>query len=308
MHTMAKDSLLLLAFKALGHGGERYSDYHCMPRLNQSKVPPSLPPLSFGASEAAVNGTCRRDVPEHPPTFHYCTYMDTDHSPFDTVAIVQGDHASGVFPVHRSVLVETSEMFAGMFSGHYQESNGGAVTIKGVRPLVFSSVLHFMYGCQWSCPRVMASVLSEEDDVPVRTPTTPNWDILDLEHFSLVINEHYIQAIVSQMEGEEERVVMGHCLRVLACAGRFLLPDLIAACEQYLGTLMCPGVVVPLFLFSGLHGSSYLRTRCIHCLLRMPHTVLKRTVFQGLLDSDDGEEAIALIQSLIVCSKVDFFK
>ena len=295
---MAMDSLLLLASRALEHGSECCSE--SLPYLVLQGQSRGSSGSLWGAPVTSENRTCTDDVPRTPPCRqYYCRYIDTDHTPFDTVAIIHGDGASGTFPVHQSVLTEMSEMFAVMFSGRYQESNCGVVTIKGIRPLVFCSVLHFLYGCRWSCPEAMAAVLGQEmDDV-----TTSSNDMSDLERFSLLANEHYIEAITSQFSDAEGRIVMGHCLRVLACAKRFLLPGLSAECEQYLGTLLCPGVVVPLFQFSELHSSGYLSTRCIHCLLRMPHTQLKRTVFQKLLDSSDSEEAITLLQRLIVCSR-----
>ena len=227
--------------------------------------------------------------------------MDTDHDPFDTRVFVQSHGGgSGTFLVHRSALVEMSEMFAAMFSGHYQESSCGAITIKGIRPSVLCSMLHFMYGCHWSCPDAMTTVFDQEMASSMQSIVHTD-SIDDLEQFSLAINEHYIDAIISQLdEGEGGTVVTGHCLRVLACAGRFLIPDLIAACEEHMDAVLCPGMVVPLFQFSELHSSGYLRARCVHCLLRVPSSDLKRTVFRELLDSSDGEEAITLIQGLIM--------
>lgn len=285
-HSMAIDSLLLLACRCLGLDSVPLHDQQhpvscCL--TPEDPTPPSSQDMT------------QRDL-IIPPYQHHCRYMDTDHDPFDTRVIVQSNGTSGTFLVHRSALQEMSEMFAAMLSGRYQESSCDVITIKGIRPSVLCSVLHFMYGCHWSCPEVMATVLDEETAAVTQSTDS----VADLEQFSLVVNEHCIDAITSQLSEREDGIMMGHCLRVLACAGRFLIPDLIAACEGYLDAVLCPGMVVPLFQFSELHSSGYLRARCIHCLLRVPHTDLRRAVFRELLDSSDGEEAITLIQRLII--------
>lgn len=94
--------------------------------------------------------------------------------------------------------------------------------------------------------------------------------------------------------------IAAHCLQVLACAGRFLLPTLMAQCEHYFAaSLLSPSNVVPVFHFCRLHQCCCLAESCLHCVIAMPHSELRSEVFAELLASSEGTSVLEMIEALL---------
>lgn len=227
----------------------------------------------------------------------YCKYMDTDHHPFDLTMTLHSSSGELVkVPAHKSTLVEESDVFRVMLAGSYKESSCGDVHIHSISPLGFLSVLHHIYGCGWQCKSVLDEVCATSEEELAILPSQS--DLLS------AMTDGLLNAVTTACGSREEGVRARHCLQVLACAGRFLLPDLITLSEHAAAKYLCPGNMVPMFQFAQLHLCFCLAESCIRALVSLPHLQLRTDVFKELVTSAEGEAAIEII--LLFLTAADF--
>lgn len=243
-----------------------------------SVMPSPLPPSKRQRSESfeptlATTETVFSFLPQPPLSPAYCRYMDSDHTPFDLVIATSYEESQGSFAVHRSQLMENSQVFNVMLGGVYQEALSEQVHLKGVVPSAFESLLHHIYGCSWNC------VGRRLRNHPEKTRTYSD----EVE----VMFASAFPSPVSPTTSQEEGGLMLHCLEVLACANQFFVASLIAQCELRLTASISLTNLVPLFIFSQLHGSERLARSCITHLVNMPSSSHQRDLFKQLLESSD---------------------
>ena len=210
------------------------------------------------------------------PTTPLCLYRDFDHWPFDTKIYLDGGHT---FPVHRCLLIESSDVFGVMLSGRYHESSSSDINLHKVPPSAFESLLHHMYGCTFSCCTNTIKCCHSDDD---------NEDY----EMDLIINE-----IISPLD-EGVQPLVKHCLRVLICSNQFFVSTLLVRCEQYLQDYLRVDNIVPMFLFSQLHQSHLLARKCIQCFVSMKYSHKQNDIFQELIESQDSEKFLQMIEDL----------
>ena len=253
------------------------------------------------------------------PNKVFCRYHDSDHCPFDLTIVVSSNHTTVQVPVHRSILSESSDVFSVMLSGHYKEALCSEVYIREVPPLAFMSLLHHIYGCGWHCPVVVEEVLKSEsvnNDCELVT-TTHSRDCSssdDAGSSNLGVNTEALEESFTASAVDAATEVMikevsrctrdhqsaAHCLQVLTCAGQFLLPQLMAQCQHHFAAfLLCPSNVVPVFHFARLHQCCCLAKSCLHCVVAMPHSELRREVFGGLIASSEGTSVLMMIEEFL---------
>lgn len=252
-------------------------------------------PLSFLQGFESSEGGARESSPQ------YCKYMDTDHHPFNLTIVLHPPSGAAVrVQVHKSTLVEHSDVFRVMLEGSYRESSGEEVHIHSISPCGFLSMLHHLYGCGWKCRSVrswLARVTEggegmDEEGAPLHSDL--------LSETSNVL----LTAIVSGCRDREEGAKAEHCLQLLACAGRFLLPDLVTLSEHEMVRYLCAGNVVAVFHFAQLHQCFCLSESCLRTLVTLPHLQLRTEIFKQLLTSSEGEAAIQII--LLFLTAIDF--
>lgn len=228
----------------------------------------------------------------------YCKHLDTDHHPFD-VTIILHTPAGGIVrvPAHQSTLVEECDVFRVMLGGSYKESLCGQVHIHSISPCGFLSTLHHIYGCGWQCKTVLDEVSRRGDEEKVEASSSQS-DLLSQATDTL------LREIASVCGSREDGVRVEHCLQVLACGGRFLLPDLITLSEHTAVKYLCPGNLVAMFHFAQLHQCFCLAESCIHSLVSLPHLQLRTDIFRELLTSSEGEAALQII--LLFLTAADF--
>lgn len=250
------------------------------------------------------------------PNKVFCCYHDSDHCPFDLTVVVSDKHTTLQMPVHRSILSESSDVFSVMLSGHYKEALCNEVCIREVPPLAFMSLLHHIYGCGWLCPVVMEEVLKRENmnnssDCELMTTThISNCRSTDDANSSIDVNTQVSEKpfTASTVHAATEVMIKevchctrdyrtaAHCLQVLTCAGQFLLPELMALCEHHFASsLLCPSNIVPVFHFARLHQCCCLAESCLHCVVAMPHSELRREIFGELVASSEGTSVLVMI-------------
>lgn len=253
--------------------------------------------------------------PIAPGTKSFCKYQDSDHCPFDLVIHISTSSASVHLPAHRAVLAESSEVFAVMLGGQYRESQDSEIHIRDVHPIAFTSLLHHSYGCGWLCPRVLEEVLHSEEsnagascqdskgNVDMESgedPALSSSEYSDAGSASIsAMTDRVIEKVVSNFEFLEDRQSARHCLRVLAVASRFLFPGLCSQCEVFASAYLTPLNAVELFHFSELHHSRYLSQHCIHCVVGLPHSKLRRKVFSELMGSSEGAAAMKRLEAML---------
>lgn len=226
----------------------------------------------------------------------YCRYIDTDHRPFDLTMILHSPSGQLVrVPAHKSTLMEESDVFRVMLAGSYKESSCNEVHIYSIAACGFLSVMHHIYGCGWQCKAVLDEVC-RANKKEVRT-LQPHSDFLSES------TDVLLEAVTSACR-EEDRCRAQHCLQVLACAGRFLLPSLITLSEHAAVKYLCPENIVPMFHFARFHQCFCLAESCIHTLLGLPHLKLRTDIFKELLTSAEGEAAVHII--LLFLTAADF--
>ena len=295
---MALDSML-----ALGHNMHTQQvPWH---RRRYCSLPPDLPlqarkfPFSrldcsfkdLSLSEAALLPADVANDGAATTARSYCRYMDTDFHPFDLTIILHSSLGHTVrVQAHKSTLIEESDVFRVMLAGSYKESSCGEVHLHSISPCGFLAVLHHMYGCGWPCKKVLHAVANRwgrEDGSTMEEDSQQ--DLLSLTTDAL------LHEIVSACQDMEDADRTEHCLQVLACAGRFLLPDLITLCEHAAAKALEPGNVVAMFHFAQLHQCFCLAESCIRALVSIPCLQVRTDVFRELLTSAEGEAALQII-------------
>lgn len=291
---MALDSML-----ALGHNmhmqqvprhRRRYSVLPPELQLQARKFPFSRLDFSFKDLSLSEPGLLAPCGSSNPTTCRLarCRYLDTDFHPFDLTMILHSPSGEIVrVPAHKSTLVEGSDVFRVMLAGSYKESSCCEVHIHSISPCGFLSVLHHMYGCGWQCKEVLNVMAASKRWE--RKREAPQSDLLS------ETTEVLLQEIASACQNREERDRTEHCLQVLACAGRFLLPDLITNSEHAAAKVLHPGNLVAMFHFAQLHQCFCLAESCIRALVTIPHLQLRTEVFKELLTSTEGEAALQII-------------
>lgn len=301
---MAVDSML-----ALGHNmhvqqvprhRRRYSTLPPQLQLQARKFPFSRLDFSFKDLSLSETGLLPLCGPNQGETrgcqVAHCRYLDTDFHPFDLTMILHSPSGQIVrVPAHKSTLIEESDVFRVMLAGSYKESSCCEVHLHSISPCGFLSVLHHMYGCGWQCKKVLNVVASQ---ARASRAETPQPDLLS-ETTDILLRE-----IASACQDREESGRTEHCLQVLACAGRFLLPHLITLSEHAAAKSLRPGNVVAMFHFAQLHQCFCLAESCIRALVTIPHLQHRTNIFKELLTSTEGEAALQII--LLFLTATDF--
>lgn len=249
--------------------------------------------------------TSGASTPSHTPKSHpvprvgmeptTCRYHDSDHCPFDFEVLLHQNgtetarHGSGTqqtvcLPVHRAVLMETSEVFAVMLGGHYLESGLKEVLLKNVHPQAFRSIVHHMYGCGWLCTKATADLQASSHD-------------LSCDHSN--ISDSTMAAVISNFELHNERVYVLHTLRCLAAASQFLLSSLCGECERQAATYLSTASVVPLFMFAQLHQSCWLAEECVKYVVGLQPSLQRRLCLLELASCGEGDNALDMLQRLV---------
>ena len=76
-----------------------------------------------------------------------CSYTQTDSTPFDVVIKVDTGES---IEAHRSVLCDSSEVFAAMLSSNFVEANQQEVLVRDLNHTTALFFVHYAYGCSWS--------------------------------------------------------------------------------------------------------------------------------------------------------------
>lgn len=234
------------------------------------------------------------------PSLQVCRYIDSDHCPFDLILCVDGGRHP--FPVHRTVMMESSEVFSVMLGGRYQESSQDKVQIQQVPMAAFEALLHHVYGCAQNCRggdhavplsgsrrcsclkhrQLVADTSGESSQTPAEEPPDPV--------------DELVRAIASPLSPPEQGAVL-ETLQTLICADQFFVPALVHQCEQRLSRHITSDNLMPMFLFSQIHHSHFLARRCIWCLVSLPQSSKQVEVFKELLLSPEKESFLEMIQS-----------
>lgn len=308
---MAVDSML-----ALGHNlnvqqvprhRRRYSNIP--PELQPRKFPFSRLDCSFKDLSLSETGLIAQSITEDTTGCRQtqCRYMDTDLHPFDLTIILHSPSGQKVkVQAHKSTLMEESDVFHVMLAGSYRESSCGEIHLHSIAPCGFLSVLHHMYGCGWQCREVLNMVASSGRRESTSGMSCIGGEALregtsDLLYETTAI---LLQEIADTFQEREEKIRTEHCLQVLACAGRFLLPDLITLSEHAAAKSIQPGNMVAMFHFAQLHQCFCLAESCIRALVTIPHLQLRTQVFRDLVSSAEGEAALQII--LLFLTATDF--
>ena len=299
---MALDSMLALGYnmhiqRIPPHHRRRYSALPPQLQVQARKFPFPRLDFSFGDLSLSETDFLRKEASAGDKTSTYCRYLDTDHHPFDLTIVLHSSTGEIVkVPVHKSTLIEESDVFRAMLAGRYKESSCGEVHIHSISPCGFLSVLHHIYGCGWQCRSVLDTI--SRGSGGNRDKILPPPDLL-CETTEMLLGE-----ITSGCEGKEESTRTEHCLQVLACAGRFLLPSLITLCEHAAAKALCPSNLVPMLHFAQLHQCFCLAESCVRALFSHPHLQLRTDLFKELITSTEREAVLQII--LLFLTTTDF--
>ena len=238
------------------------------------------------------------DTKDNHPSIPVCMYRDSDHCPFDLIIQVNnGDDEIGIFPVHRAMLVESSEVFAVMLEGMYQESLSNVIQLYQVLPSVFNSYLHHVYGCSWECSEMTHEHNSSSWKKPLnKSSNGEGTDSKIKQNPSFMGNT--LEEITGPIPCSKDKELTVHYLQLLECADRFYLPSLVKRCEESLNVHLNEDNLVPLFFFSQIHQSHQLAKKCILCLLSVRNVTKQCNIFKELLQSDDGAECLSMIKEI----------
>ena len=305
---MALDSLLQLAHNMIKPSSrKRRHNYPSTSDDSLDSLPPSKTPrlsLSHQESLSMDLSTPQSCVPSPvqnlKPGLTRCRYADYDHCPFDMVITVENE---GSFPqplsiqVHRSMLVENSDVFAVMLGGQYIESSCSEVVLHKIPPLAFLSVIHHTYGCGWQCAKVIERVAESEccahvTASDVESNESPSQGRLNLS----LTSDLLISQIVDKCVGETEKRLAEHCLQVLSCAGMFLLPELVTLCEHEAVRYLVPDNISAMFRFAALHWCMCLAESCVRSVVNLPHSSQRTDILRDILESAQGETALDIIR------------
>ena len=296
LQAMALDSLLQLARTVTRPATRKRTRSHS---ISDDTLPPSkLPRRSLAYQEPLL------PISSHAsPRNTVCRYMDHDHSPFDMIITInnEGSHPLSI-QVHKSILLELSDVFAVMLGGQYLESSRSEVHLHKIPPVAFLSVIHHAYGCGWQCSavmeRVMVTALVPPTTSELAPPTTSEESNLTSEkrpNLSL-ISDLLISKVVDKCEGEREKKLATHCLQVLSCAGMFLLPDLVTLCQHKAVSYLVPENVSAMFRYAELHWSMCLAESCIRSVINLPHSQERTEILKDIIESPQGSTALDIIK------------
>lgn len=244
-------------------------DYYS-PSVKKPKSHPCSTPLKPIALESSMSDDTSQSC---------CMYGDTDHLPFDLrISVSNGCGESCVFPVHRAVFVESSDVFSVMLEGSYQESHSNEVQLHNLEPSVFRSVVHFVYGCQLPC--IDASGSSSTCDDSICCP----------------IAHSLIQDIIQPIDSSDDRHSVYHWLLLLEYANRFNIPSLVYRCEESLKLFVLESNLVSLFQYSIMMNDRPVARQCIVKLISLCHVHQQCIMMRELLNSGDAPSFIEILQ------------
>lgn len=286
---MALESLLVLAVNSQQATPTKRRDSFTMDTPFTSKaMSGDFPTVELGCALerfCETNVSRDRSCDQVQPT---CRYMDTDHYPFDLTIMVHGpEWGVARVPVHKSVLIESSDVFRVMLQGEYSEAASNEVSLKDLPLIAFISLVHYLYGCGWQCGDVFNHPLFGGPHLP-----TDGLSTLATRHIIKSITSHHNPCV-------EERVQSEHCLLTLVCARRFLLPELSIVCQHAAAQFVTPCNVVDMFLFARIHECYCLSESCIRVVMAMDHCQLRTNVFRDLVMSCEGEAVLGMIRLFI---------
>lgn len=319
IQSMALDSLLQLAHNMIKPSSRKRR--HSYPSTSDDSSPlDSLPPSKTPRLSLSHQESLPVDFLTTPQSYieyaqslvqnllrsglSRCRYADYDHYPFDMVITVENEGSSPPLSiqVHRSMLIENSDVFAVMLGGQYMESSRSEVVLHKIPPLAFLSVIHHTYGCGWKCDQVMERVLVSESCAHVHIAAG------DVETNDESVSQYYAQnlsltsdllisQIVNKCVGETEKRLAGHCLQVLSCAGMFLLPELVTLCEHEAVRYLVPDNISAMFRFAELHWCMCLAESCIRSLVNLQHSNQRTKILRDIIvESAQGEMALDIIR------------
>ena len=322
VQSMALDSLLQLAHNMIRPSSRKRR--HSYPSTSDDSplldgLPPSKAPrLSFSHQESLpVDLTTPQSYGLSlarglkGPGLSKCRYADYDHCPFDMIITVENEGSSPQQPppplsiqVHRSMLIENSDVFAVMLGGQYMESSRSEVAFHKIPPLAFLSVIHHTYGCGWQCDKVIKRVCESEYFAHI---AASNVTAESNEDKRLSVSRHklnlsltsdlLISQIVDKCTGETEKRLAEHCLQVLSCAGMFLLPELVTLCEHEAVRYLVPDNISAMFRFAELHWCMCLAESCVRSLVNLPHSNQRTEILRDVItESAQGETALDIIR------------
>lgn len=302
LQAMSLDSLLQLALTMIkpSSSRKRRRSYSTSDDLVDSSLPPSKAPRhSLSCVEPLSSEPLHllSEPSQVPPAgrIAHCRYRDWDHCPFDMVITVSNEGSTPLsLQLHKSMLVDLSDVFAVMLGGQYMESSCSEVILHKVPPLAFLSLIHHAYGCGWQCPTVMETV---EDSDWTHTPSDHKDDDNLQEGRDLsLISDLLISQVIDQCRGAGEKRLVRHCLQVLSCAGMFLLPELVTLCEHKAVNYLVPENVSAMFQFAELHWCLCLAESCVRCVVNLPHSQQRTDILRDIVESPQGETAIKIIR------------
>ena len=306
LQAMALDSLLQLAHTMIKPSSrKRRHSYLTSDDLTDVAPPSKVPRLNFSFSHQEplqfpslplpdISSLIAQAISSSKTT--NCRYRDSDHCPFDMVITVKNEGCDSVsIQVHRSTLVNISDVFAVMLGGQYMESSCSEVVLHKIPPLAFLSVIHHTYGCGWQCPRVLVRV--REMEWLTVCDSDVECDTFSQERLNLSwTSDILISQVVDKCVGETEKKLARHCLQVLSCAGMFLLPELVMLCEHEAVSYLVPNNVPTMFTFAELHRCMCLAESCMRSVVNLQHSQERTEILRDIIKSPQGETALNIIK------------
>ena len=314
VQSMALDSLLQLAHNMIRPSSRKRR--HSYPSTSDDSLLDGLPPskaprLSLSHQESlpvelTTPQSCGPSLAQNlkKSALTKCRYADYDHCPFDMVITVENKGSSPQQPppplsmqVHRSMLIENSDVFAVMLGGQYMESSRSEVVLHKIPPLAFLSVIHHTYGCGWQCDKVIERVCEPEYFAASNVGSNEDESVSRHELNLSLTSDLLISQIVDKCAGETEKRLAEHCLQVLSCAGMFLLPELVTLCEHEAVRYLVPDNISAMFRFAELHWCLCLAESCVRSLVNLPHSNQRTEILRDvIMESAQGETALDIIR------------
>lgn len=304
LQAMALDSLLQLAHTMIRPSSrKRRHSYSTSDDLVDIPPPSKVPRLNFSLSHqeplpslplADIPSMIAQAISSNENTT--CKYRDSDHCPFDMVITVKNEGSDSLsIQVHKSMLVNISDVFAVMLGGQYMESSCNEVVLHKIPPLGFLSVIHHAYGCGWQCHHVLERV-REAEWVPVCESNIED-DTFSQERLNLSwTSDVFISQVADKCAGEREKKLARHCLQVLSLAGMFLLPELVMLCEHEAVNYLIPNNVSAMFRFAELHRCLCLAESCVRSVVNLHHSKERTEILRDIITSPQGETALNIIK------------
>lgn len=211
--------------------------------------------------------------PTPPPSHSHCRHMDSDHLPFDLTLVISDCEVTASVQVHREVLAQASDMFRVMLEGPYSEARSNKVTLRDTPPLAFVGVVHHLYGCSWQCPKALLHPTINDKSQPCSN-----------------------ESLITSIAGDSSEAA--HCLRVLSCAGKYLLSELSTLCQHTAAVqYVLPSNVVEMFYFARLHECYCLSESCIRLVMTMGES--RSEVFSNMISSYVGDEVLSMLKMFL---------